>query len=119
MAAQDRVRGDQAVATQCAGQLRNEGGEHGPVCPVQAWSWVGAAQDGDFVLGKALRQKEVSLLVELRELVVFTPPHRQAFCIEPYTCITDAINLQQRGTDAGLQVLPPGGQWTGIVEMRV
>ena len=49
MPAQDRVRGDQAMATQCAGQPPDEGGEHGPVRPVQAWSWVGAAQDGDLV----------------------------------------------------------------------
>ena len=49
MRAQDRVRGDQAMATQCAWQPPHEGGEHGPVGPVQAWSWVGAAQDGDFV----------------------------------------------------------------------
>ena len=54
-----------------------------------------------------------------RDLVVFTPPHRQAFCIEPYTCTTDAINLQARGVDAGLLVLPPGGRWTAAVEMRV
>jgi aldose 1-epimerase len=52
------------------------------------------------------------------EMVVFTPPHRQAFCIEPYTCTTDAINLQQRGVDAGLIVLPPGQLWTGIVELH-
>ena len=49
MPAQDRVRGDQAMATQCAGQPPHEGGEHGPVRPVQARSWVGAAQDGDLV----------------------------------------------------------------------
>jgi aldose 1-epimerase len=54
-----------------------------------------------------------------RELVVFTPPHRQAFCVEPYTCTTDAINLQQRGVDAGLLTLPPGGQWTAVFEMRL
>ena len=53
-----------------------------------------------------------------QEMVVFTPPHRQAFCMEPYTCTTDAINLQQRGVDAGLIVLPPGQSWTGIVEIR-
>lgn len=53
-----------------------------------------------------------------REMVVFTPPHRQAFCIEPYTCTTDAINLQQRGVDAGLMVLPPGQSWNGIVEIH-
>ncbi len=54
-----------------------------------------------------------------RDLVVFVPPHRQAFCVEPYTCTTDAINLQQRGIDAGLLVLPGGGTWSAVVEMRV
>jgi aldose 1-epimerase len=53
-----------------------------------------------------------------RELVAFTPPSRQAVCLEPYTCITDAINMQQRGVDAGLLVLPPGKRWTGVVELR-
>jgi aldose 1-epimerase len=54
---------------------------------------------------------------DFRELVVFTPPHRQAVCLEPYTCTTDAINLQQRGTDAGLRVLAPGESWTGVVQV--
>ena len=49
MPTQDRVRSDHAVATQCAGQPPDEGGEHGPVRPVQAWSRVGAAQDGDLI----------------------------------------------------------------------
>jgi aldose 1-epimerase len=53
-----------------------------------------------------------------RETVVFTPPHRQAFCIEPYTCVTDAINLQSQGVDAGLLTLRPREEWTGVVEMR-
>jgi aldose 1-epimerase len=53
------------------------------------------------------------------ELVAFTPPHRQAICLEPYTCTTDAINLQQRGVDAGLRVLPPGAEWRGDVVMRL
>jgi aldose 1-epimerase len=54
-----------------------------------------------------------------RELVVYTPGHRQALCLEPYTCMTDAVNLQARGVEAGWQVLPPGGRWTGVVELRV
>ena len=49
MPAQDRVRSDQAMATQCAGQPLDEGREHGSVRPVQAWSWIGAAQDGNLV----------------------------------------------------------------------
>lgn len=43
-----------------------------------------------------------------REIVAFTPPQRACVCIEPYTCVTDAINLQAQGIDAGLRVLPPG-----------
>jgi aldose 1-epimerase len=54
-----------------------------------------------------------------REAVVFTPPHRKAFCIEPYTCTTDAINLQQRSVDAGLLVLQPGETWSGVVPITV
>jgi aldose 1-epimerase len=54
-----------------------------------------------------------------REMVVFTPVHREAFCIEPYTCTTDAVNLQARGVDAGWLSLPAGGRWSGVVEMRL
>jgi aldose 1-epimerase len=50
-----------------------------------------------------------------RDLVLFTPPHGKAVCLEPYTCPTDAIHLQQR-EDVGWQVLPPGGRWEGVVE---
>ncbi|HEY1377863.1 MAG TPA: aldose 1-epimerase [Gemmataceae bacterium] len=50
-----------------------------------------------------------------RELVLFTPPHRKAVCLEPYTCPTDAIHLQER-EDVGWRVLPPGGRWEGVVE---
>jgi aldose 1-epimerase len=44
-----------------------------------------------------------------RECVVYNPPHREAICIEPYTCVPSAIVLQPRGIDAGLQIMPPGG----------
>jgi aldose 1-epimerase len=54
-----------------------------------------------------------------REMVVFTPPHREAFCVEPYTCTTDAINLQAAGIDAGWLVLPPGEAWSAVVELWV
>ena len=49
MPAQDRVRSDQAMATQRPGQPPHQGGEHGPVHPVQARTWVGAAEYGDLV----------------------------------------------------------------------
>jgi len=56
---------------------------------------------------------------DFREMVVFTPPNRAAFCVEPYTCTTDAINLQAQGVDAGWRSLAPGGRWTSVFEMRV
>ncbi len=37
------------MATHCSRQPRDERGEHGPVRPVQARSWVGAPQDSDLV----------------------------------------------------------------------
>jgi aldose 1-epimerase len=52
-----------------------------------------------------------------RELVLFTPPHRQAVCLEPYTCPTDAIHLQAK-EDVGWRVLAPGEKWEGAVEYR-
>ncbi len=43
-----------------------------------------------------------------REYVMFTPTSRDAVAIEPYTCTTDAVHLEQRGIDAGWLVLPAG-----------
>jgi aldose 1-epimerase len=42
------------------------------------------------------------------QCVVYTPPHREAICLEPYTCVPDAIRLAAEGHDTGLQVLAPG-----------
>jgi aldose 1-epimerase len=54
---------------------------------------------------------------DFRELVLFTPPHREALCIEPYTCTTDAINLTK--VDSGWRTLAPGEQWQGTVEIHL
>jgi len=51
-----------------------------------------------------------------RELVLFTPAHRQAVAIELYTCSADASNLATRGIDSGWRTLDPGQSWTGRVE---
>ena len=54
-----------------------------------------------------------------RECVVYTPPHRQAICIEPYTCVPGAIGLAERDIDAGLRIVPPGGSFSARVEISV
>ena len=56
---------------------------------------------------------------DFREMVVYTPGHRQAFCVEPYTCTTDAINLQAQGLEAGWRVLAPGQRWQALVGLRI
>lgn len=65
--------------------------------------------------------RKVRLIVEsgpeFREMVVFTPPGRNAIAIEPYTCTTDAVNLHSRGIDAGLLVLDPREEFTGTVKI--
>ena len=54
-----------------------------------------------------------------RELLLFTPPHRKALAIEPYTCTTDALNFAPRGIDAGLRVLDPGKEFAAEVRYTV
>lgn len=49
-------------------------------------------------------------------LVLFTPAHRQAVAVEPYSCSADASNLAARGVDSGWRVLPAGGEWAAAVE---
>jgi aldose 1-epimerase len=76
------------------------------------------------VLG-VLRQPSYAVEVRMlaapafRELVLYTPGHRQAICLEPYTCATDAVNLGERGIDAGWSVLAPGETWSAVVACEV
>ncbi len=54
-----------------------------------------------------------------REVVVFTPPERSCICVEPYTCVTDAVNLQAQGIDAGWRVLGPGAEFRTWIDVSV
>ena len=54
---------------------------------------------------------------QFRELVVYTPPGREVICFEPYTCPTDAINLEARGIPAGVIVLAPDATFSAIVRI--
>mgnify|MGYP002780633331 CR=1 FL=1 len=63
-------------------------------------------------------QVDIHMADEFRELVLFTPVHRKAVAIEPYTCATDAAHLTERGIDGGWRVLPPGGTFAAAVAYR-
>jgi aldose 1-epimerase len=52
------------------------------------------------------------------DLVLFTPAHRQAVAIEPYSCSADAANFSARGIGCGWKVIPPGEEWESAVEYR-
>lgn len=52
-------------------------------------------------------------------LVVYTPPMRDFFCVEPASHCSDAINLARAGVAAtGLRVLAPGMRRAGCVKLR-
>lgn len=40
--------------------------------------------------------------------VVFNPPQRETVCVEPYSALPNAFELEQRGISTGQIVLPPG-----------
>ncbi len=73
----------------------------------------------DPVSGICLTQRSCD---KFRELVVFTPKGRPTICLEPYTCVTDASNLKDRGLDSGWRELPPGERtklWFEISVSRI
>lgn len=51
--------------------------------------------------------------------VLYNPPHREAVCVEPYTCVPDPFRLAREGFDAGLRVLQPGESFLAVVEIRI
>ncbi len=62
------------------------------------------------------RQIQVAFGEEYNTVVVYTPPHREAVCIEPYTCVPDVFWLTEQGHEVGLRVLQPGESFTTHVE---
>ncbi len=53
------------------------------------------------------------------QCVVYTPPHREAICLEPYTCVPDAIRLSAEGHETGLQVLQPVERFATTIRLEV
>lgn len=54
-----------------------------------------------------------------RECVVYTPPHREAICIEPYTCVPGTSFGSSPAFDAGVRLLGPGEAFEANVEFAV
>jgi aldose 1-epimerase len=66
---------------------------------------------------------EASLTVDQRRLtmtydrefpfcVLYTPPHREAICIEPYSCVPNAVRQDEsEQVTYGLRVIPANSEW--------
>ena len=53
-------------------------------------------------------------------LVVYTPPGRPFFCVEPVSHVTDAFNLAAAGRpDTGARALEPGETLRAVVTLSV
>ena len=65
------------------------------------------------------RTLEMTFDEQFRECVVYNPPHRQAICIEPYTCVPDAYFLAEERADTGLRLLPPGETFSTRIDIRL
>lgn len=75
-------------------------------------AYTGLGHDaGQVVAGvenrSAAARLEIAFSSHFTHCVVYTPPHRQAICIEPYTCAPNAYELAKRGIDGGLLELQP------------
>ena len=68
---------------------------------------------------RATERITVTADAAFRELLLFTPAHRRAVAVEPYTCVSDALNLSARGVDAGLRVLASGEEFAATVRYSV
>ncbi len=80
--------------------------------------------DADGLMSRARLQGRAAGLdmrygAPFRDVVVFTPASRAAIAIEPYTCPTDAVHLQERGHDVGWRVLAAGEAWRAVVEFAL
>ena len=54
-----------------------------------------------------------------RHAVVYTPPHREAICIEPYTALPNPFRLEAAGIPTGLRFLQPSESWNTLIEIRL
>lgn len=53
------------------------------------------------------------------QCIVYTPPHREAICIEPYTCLPDTFRLSAEGYSTGHQLFQPGESFRTTIRIEV
>ncbi|MEN0110895.1 MAG: aldose 1-epimerase, partial [Planctomycetota bacterium] len=73
--------------------------------PYRFASGVTTTEVRDPATGHAVRQ---TFDDSMTACVVYTPDHREAICLEPYTCLPNPFALEEAGVASGLRVLGPG-----------
>ena len=53
------------------------------------------------------RRMRLQFQKPFQEIVVYTPENRQSICIEPWSCATDPLRMNEVGIDAGLSLIDP------------
>jgi aldose 1-epimerase len=66
--------------------------------------------------GRALTQ---TFDAAFKQCIVYTPPHREAICLEPYTCVPDSFRLAAEGHATGQQILQPGEKFATMIRLGV
>ena len=69
--------------------------------------------------GRSGRTLEVAFDNHFSQCVVYNPPHREAICIEPYTCLPDQFAMAEQGIIAAPQTLASGQSTTCGYEIRL
>jgi len=54
-----------------------------------------------------------------RHVVVYTPPHREAICMEPYTCLPNPFRLEEQRVETGFRLLAPGDSLSTTIDIRL
>lgn len=54
----------------------------------------------------------------MRCCVIYTPDHREAICLEPYTCVPNPFELQAKGIETGLRVLAPAEAYRTAITLE-
>ena len=95
----------QGITTSALNLLRHLDYDHG------FDGWRGPARIRDERLALTLRSS-------LDRLVVYTPPQRDHFCVEPVSHVTNAIHMADP-LRHGLRVVPPGGSTEAWMTIEV
>ncbi len=88
-------------------------------------SYTGLQTESDGLVHTWLREPRSGRTVTQRfdtsftQCIVYTPPHREAICLEPYTCVPDSFRLTAKGHATGLRVFAPEEAYETSISLEV